>query len=63
MVKFITEDAKVKHPNITTKLKLKLNTKVIKMPSRELGFDRQREKLKVRGSASALMEHEVENLS
>jgi len=37
-IKFITEDTKVKHTNITTKLKLKLFTKVIRAPSNWLGF-------------------------
>jgi hypothetical protein len=35
---FTTEDTKVKHTNITTKLKLKLFTKVIGAPSNWLGF-------------------------
>ncbi len=34
-IKFITEDYFAKHTNITTKLKLKLFTKVIKKPSEE----------------------------
>ncbi len=32
LIEFITEDIKVKHTNITTKLKWKVFTKVIKMP-------------------------------
>ncbi len=32
-LKFITKDSIVKHTNITTKLKIKAFTKVIKMPS------------------------------
>jgi hypothetical protein len=34
-IKFIIEDSLTKHTNITTKLKLKLFTKVIKRPSKE----------------------------
>ncbi len=34
-IKFITEETKVKHTNITTKLKWKLFAKVIEMPSKE----------------------------
>jgi hypothetical protein len=42
-IEFITEDAKVKHTSITTKLNWKLNTKVIKRAKLiGLGSDRQR---------------------
>ncbi len=34
-IKFINEDTKLKHTNITTKLKWKVFTKVIKMPSQQ----------------------------
>ncbi len=34
-IEFNTEDTKVKHTNITTKIKRKVFTKVIKMPSKE----------------------------
>ncbi len=34
-LKFITKDSIVKHTNFTTKLKCKVFTKVIKMPSKE----------------------------
>ncbi len=39
LIKFITEDYFTDHTNITTKLKQILFTKVIKMPSKELGFE------------------------
>jgi hypothetical protein len=35
IIKFITEEYFTEHTNITTKLKLKLFTKLIKMPSEE----------------------------
>jgi hypothetical protein len=38
-----TEDYITKHANITTKLQLKLFVKVIKRPSKELGFQIDRE--------------------
>jgi hypothetical protein len=60
-IKFITEDDFTEHTNMTTKLKLCI--KVIKMPSEEASVDIQRVRLKVRGSASTLIESGAEKLS
>jgi hypothetical protein len=61
-IKFITEDTKVKHTNITTKLQRKVFTNVIKKPTKRLGFDRQ-SLFKSARKDERLIENGVEKLS
>ncbi len=61
-IKFITEDYFTEHTNITTKLKQKLFTQVIKLPSKEAWVWIDRESNQKR-SAGAVIEGGVEKMS